>query len=229
MAHGGFEWLVIDREHTPIGVHEQMRLVQIIELAGVVPLVRVGRNDSLLIKQAMDAGAHGVIVPMVNSAQEAQDAVEAAYYPPRGRRGVGLSRAQRYGMDFQAYVERMSSQTVVIVQIEHIEAVEHLREIVRTPGVDGFLVGPYDLSGSLGCPGDWNDPSVKEALEQVEAVIQEDIVPAGFHVVHSDRSELESRVQSGYRIIAYGDDLVWLAEKVREEAGVAINLLGQES
>lgn len=225
MARAGFEWLVVDMEHTAISVDQQLQLIQVVELSGLAPLVRVGDNNPLLIKQAMDAGAHGVVVPMVNSPDEAEQAVAAAYYPPKGTRGVGLSRAQGYGLTFDEYRKRMADETVIVVQIEHIRAVERLREIVEVPGVDAFIVGPYDLSGSLGLPGKWDTPPVLEALEEVNRVVAEGRVPAGFHVVHSDHDELRRRVDEGYRMIAYGDDMVFLAEKLRDEVTAARGVL----
>lgn len=220
MARAGFDWLVIDMEHTAIGVSDAQQLIQVIDLAGVVPLVRVGANDPLLIKRAMDSGAHGVIVPMVNSADEAKRAVQALYYPPIGNRGAGLARAQGYGLEFTQYKEWADRESVLIVQIEHVDAVNQLEEIISVDGVDGFIVGPYDLSGSLGMPGRWNEPAVVEALAEVERVIALDLKPAGYHVVHSNSAELQLRIRQGYRFIAYGDDMVFFAEKLNEERQV---------
>jgi len=217
MGRTGFEWLVVDMEHTAISVAQQLQLIQIIDLMGISPLVRVGANDPLLIKQALDAGAHGIIVPMVNSEKEAMQAVSAAYYPPMGQRGAGLARAQDYGTGFAAYKERADAETIVIVQIEHYKAVEALEDILSVEGVDGFIVGPYDLSGSLGSPGDWSNPKVKQALAHVEDVAKQGRKAAGFHVVHSDHDELKARIAAGYTFIAYGGDMVFLAEKLAEE------------
>ncbi len=218
LAKAGFDWLVVDMEHTAISVEQMFSLIQVTELCGVVPLVRVGENDALSIKRAMDAGAHGVVVPMVNSASDAERAVKAAYYPPAGTRGVGLSRAQDYGFGFETYRERAAAETVVIVQVEHFEAVENLGAIAGTEGVDAFIVGPYDLSGSLGFPGQWDADPVREALTRIEAFIPESPIPAGFHVVHPDIEALRKKVSSGYRFLAYGVDMVFLAGKVNEEA-----------
>lgn len=225
VAKAGFDWLVVDTEHTAIGVADQLRLIQVIDLVGLAAFVRVGANDELLIKRALDAGAHGVIVPKVNSREEAVAAVSAAHYPPRGHRGVGLSRAQGYGLDFDAYRGR-ATRTFVAVQVEHIDAVEHLEDILSVDGVDAFIVGPYDLSGSVGAPGDWEAPEVVSALEEIGRVLRAVDVPAGFHVVHSGTEELQRRIDQGYRFIAYGDDMVFLAEKFRTEVSAARALLG---
>ena len=218
MATAGFEWLVIDMEHTAIDYAEAHQMIQTIDLAGCVPLVRVGDNDPLIIKRVLDSGARGIIVPMVNSAEEAQRAVDSAYYPPRGTRGVGLSRAQGYGMDFQEYRERALAQTIVMVQIEHIRGVENLEEILSVDGVDGFIVGPYDLSGSVNQPGNFDHPDVVKVLHRVQDIMNASHKPGGYHVVHTEHDELRKRIEEGYRFIAYGDDMVMFAQKVKDES-----------
>ncbi|MCA1985340.1 MAG: 2,4-dihydroxyhept-2-ene-1,7-dioic acid aldolase [Desulfovibrio sp.] len=217
MAKAGFDWLVIDLEHTAIDYAQAHQMIQTIDLAGCVPLVRVGDNDPLIIKRVLDSGAHGIVVPMINSADEARRAVDAAYYPPKGTRGVGLSRAQGYGVDFQGYRERAMEQTVVIVQIEHIVGVEHLEDILSVQGVDGFIIGPYDLSGSLGQPGNFEHPDVLAALAHVEKVMHASPKAGGYHVVQTNRTMLQQRMDQGYTFIAYGDDMVIFAERMHEE------------
>ncbi len=218
MARAGFDWLVIDMEHTAIGVWDAFQLIQVIDLAECVPLVRVGANDELLIKRSLDAGAHGVIVPMVNTAADAERAVAAARYAPEGRRGTGLSRAQGYGEAFEAYWDWATEHTVVIVQIEHTAGVENLELILATEGVDGFIVGPYDLSCSLGFPGDFEAAVFVEAMDEVRTFLRPGAKPGGVHIVHSSPAELERRLAEGYRFVAYGDDMVFFAEKTREAA-----------
>ena len=228
VAQQGFEWLVVDAEHSSITFDQQASLIQTVELCGLGALVRVGHNDPLLIKRALDSGAHGIIAPMVNSADEARAAVSAAHYPPRGVRGVGLARAQRYGLGFDEY-RALAEETFVVVQIEHIRGVENLEEILAVDGVDAFIVGPYDLSGSLGHPGNWSAPSVVEALEEVSRIVKLGTRPAGFHVVHSGDAELERRISEGYRFIAYGGDMIFLAEKMRDEISRATSVMDEEA
>ena len=217
MAQSGFDWLTVDMEHSAITLHEAQQLIQVIELSGCVPLVRVGSNDSNLIKRVMDAGAHGVIVPMVNSAEDAEAAVKAVKYPPVGTRGVGLARAQGYGVDFETYKDWAEKESIVIVQIEHIYAVNNLEEIFSTDGVDGFIVGPYDLSGSLGMPGEFNDPEVLDALETVKKVAKKVNIISGFHVVPPESDQLRDKIDEGYRFLAYSLDSLFLAETCRRD------------
>lgn len=219
MAGAGFDWLTVDMEHSAIGIAQAQRLIQVIELSGVVPLVRVGDNDPIIIKRVMDAGAHGVIVPMVNSRSDAERAVASAYYPPRGKQGVGLARAQGYGADFEGYRKWGEEHTVVIVQIEHIDAVNNLEAILSVDGVDGFIVGPYDLSGSLGVPGQFDHPDVVSALARIREVSRSMRPVPGFHSVPSDASGAIEKIREGYLFVGYSLDILLLGDTAR--GGVA--------
>jgi 2-dehydro-3-deoxyglucarate aldolase len=216
MARAGFDWLTVDMEHSAITLDVAQQLIQIIELSGVVPLVRVGENSPNLIKRVMDAGAHGVIVPMVNTNEDAMKAVEAVKYPPVGTRGVGLARAQGYGFEFEKYRDWVNKESVVIVQIEHIKAIENLEAILSTTGVDGSIIGPYDLSGSLGYPGDFERSEVKKALQRYEEVCDALQKPKGFHVVQPDPGKTLALRKKGYSFVAVGLDTLYLGGKCRE-------------
>jgi 2-keto-3-deoxy-L-rhamnonate aldolase RhmA len=211
MAGAGYDWLTIDMEHSAITLDIAQNLIRVIELCGVAPLVRVGVNDAVLIKRVMDAGAQGVIVPMVNSREDAEKAVASVQYPPRGERGVGLARAQKYGIDFEGYKEWNEKHSIVIVQIEHIKAVENLENILAVPGVDGFIIGPYDLSGSLGIPGQFDHPEMLKALDRVKTVSEKTNALAGFHVVPPDTELFQEKVREGYKFLAYSLDTLILA------------------
>jgi len=207
MAKAGFDWLAVDLEHSVITIREAEELIRVIDLCGVAPLVRLSANDPVQIKRVMDAGAHGVIVPMVNSAVQAEQAISAVRFPPQGRRGVGLARAQGYGRRFDEYLNWVSEEAVVIVQVEHIEAVNNLEAILAVESVDGFIVGPYDLSGSLGVPGELNHPLMKEAMERIISVGAASGKTPGIHVVEPDVEELKLRIEQGYRFVAYSVDI----------------------
>jgi len=217
MLKAGFDWLVIDLEHTSISIDQAFGMIQLIEQSGSVSLARVGKNDEYLIKRVMDAGAHGVVVPMINNAAEARQAVASVKYPPKGKRGVGLFRAQNYGAGFDEYKKWNEEQSIVIVQIEHYKGVENLESILEVEGVDGFIIGPYDLSGSMGMPGDFESQKMIDALQFVEKVMNNSEKVGGYHVVHSNHKLLENKINTGYKFIAYGDDMVFLSEKLREE------------
>lgn len=216
MAKAGFDWLTIDLEHSVITIREAEELIRVIELCGVVSLVRLSANDSTQIKRVMDAGAHGVIVPMVNTKEEAQKAVSAVKYPPLGARGVGLARAQGYGLTFDRYLDWVRKESVVIVQIEHIQGVENLEEILQVEGVDAFLVGPYDLSGSIGRPGDLDHPEMISALKRATEVSKRLEKTMGFHVVPPKAEMVVEKISEGYRLIAYCVDFLFLIESCHD-------------
>ena len=217
LATAGFEWVTIDIEHAAIDLAMVQNLITVAQGKGMKALVRVSKNEEVVIKRVLDAGADGVIVPMVKSGEEAAEAVSYVKYPPIGKRGVGLSRAQNYGIGFEEYKKHVNEEIVVIAQVEHIEAVNNLSDIISTPGIDGIIVGPYDLSGSMGKPGAYNDDDVKEALEKVKKVCREHNFPLGFHVIESDSSKLKVKIDEGYTFLAFSLDFFFLGDTARNE------------
>jgi len=215
MAQARFDWLTVDMEHSAITLHEAQQLVQVIELSGCVPLVRVGANDANLIKRVMDTGAHGVIVPMINTREDAERAVGAVKYPPQGFRGVGLTRAQSYGAHFEEYRKWNETESIVVVQIEHIKAVENLEAILSVEGVDAFIVGPYDISASLGVAGQFDHPEMTAVLTRILDTARRLNAVAGYHVVPPDARQAVERVKQGYRFLAYSIDFLLLGESCR--------------
>lgn len=216
MAQAGFEWLGIDLEHSVIGIETMYYLIQVIELSGCVPLVRLSANDPVQAKRVMDAGAHGVIVPTVNSPEDAERAVRSIKYPPSGFRGVGLGRAHGYGARFQEYSKELEEYAVVIVMIEHRDGVEAAVEILRVPGVDGVFIGPYDLSASYGIPGQFEHPLMRDAMARILKAAQDAGVAPGIHVVHPPIDQVRDRVAEGFRFIAYGGDMLFLLPAARD-------------
>jgi 2-dehydro-3-deoxyglucarate aldolase len=207
MSKAGFDWLAVDLEHSVITIREAEELIRVIELCGAAPLVRLSCNDPIQIKRVMDAGSHGVIVPMVNSAVEAEQAVAAVRYPPQGNRGVGLARAQGYGSAFETYKDWLNREAVVIVQIEHIRAVENLASILSVEGVDGFIVGPYDLSGSMGVPGNFEHPLMQKAMATIRSAGAASGKAMGIHIIEPEVAQFQHRLEEGYKFIAYSVDI----------------------
>jgi len=217
MATAGFEWLCIDIEHSAISISDVLNLIGHIQGNGMQALVRVSENNPVIIKQVMDAGADGVIVPMVNSIADAEKAVSSVRYPANGTRGVGLSRAQNYGIGFTEYQEWLKNDAVIIAQIEHINAVNELSGILDVPGVDGIIVGPYDLSASMGYPGEFDRADVVEALKRVDTVCLEKNCPLGFHVISSDHTKTLEQINFGYTFLAVSLDFFFLGDSARRE------------
>lgn len=217
MATAGFEWLTLDLEHAAIDISQAMNMMALIQGKGMKALARVSKNEEVIIKRMLDAGADGIIVPTVRNAAEAKQAVDFVKYPPTGKRGVGLNRAQNYGIGFQEYQDWLRDECVMIVQIEHIDSVHNIEEILSVEGVDGIMVGPYDLSASMGMPGNYEHPDVVEALKKVEETTLRMKKPLGFHVIHSDHVKTLEKINVGYSLLAMSIDFFFLGDKARDE------------
>jgi 2-dehydro-3-deoxyglucarate aldolase len=224
MALAGFEWLVVDIEHTSTDLETTENLIRTIQANNMQALVRVSKNEEVIIKRVLDMGADGIIVPMVCSKEEAIQAVNYAKYPPLGKRGVGLYRASRYGTKFEEYKKWVNEELIIIAQIEHIEAVNNIDEIVQVDGIDGTIIGPYDLSGSMGYPGEFEREDVKDAVKKVLDQCEKHNVPSGFHVVDTHPEKLQMKIDQGCTFLAYGIDYFFM----RDAAISGMNKLKQE-
>ena len=225
MANSGFDWIAVDLEHSTITIREAEELIRIISLSDVIPLVRLTSNDSNQIKRVMDAGSSGVIIPMVKTVDDVKHAVDAVKYPPNGERSVGLARAQKYGNSFNEYIEWQKKESIVIVQIEHIDAVNNLEEIFKVDGVDGYIIGPYDLSASLGIPGEFEETVFINAMERIKKVASDFDVMGGIHIIEPEPEQLQQRINEGYKFIAYSLDIRMLDVACR----AGIEVIGRNS
>lgn len=207
MAKTGFDWLVLDTEHSVLELSEVQALIQVLDGQRCPAIVRLTSNHPDQIKRVMDAGASGIMVPMIKSAEDARAAVNAVYYPPKGTRGVGLARAQGYGASFQTYRQWLHDNAIIIAMIEHIQAIENIDAILSTPGIDAYIIGPYDLSGSMGRPGELDHPDVQAAIQTVlEAGIRHQKA-GGVHVVEPNPKLLQQRIQQGFTFLGYSLDI----------------------
>jgi len=184
----------------------------VIGLTGVAPLVRLNTNDPSTIRRVMDAGAQGVIVPMVNSAHDAQLAADAVYYAPKGDRSFGLGRAHEFGNKFEEYIEVANADSVLVVQIEHIDAVSNLDAILKVQGIDAIIIGPYDLSGSMGIPGKFNDSKFQDEINSIVEKVKKYKIALGIHIVRPSTVDYETRIKQGFRFIGFGIDTIYLSE-----------------
>jgi len=169
LAGTGFDWVLIDTEHGPFGLEGLQHCLAAFNGSRTVPIVRVPWNDAVRIKQILDLGADGVLVPMVNTLAEAKAAISACKYPPEGTRGFGPRRASDYGRSTDDYVAQANEGTIVVLQIEHIKAVDDVDSIIALPGIDVICLGPTDLSGSLGLLRQFTHPKVVAAVDKVMA------------------------------------------------------------
>jgi 2-dehydro-3-deoxyglucarate aldolase len=217
LATAGFEWMVLDLEHSPMDYQQMQNLIAHIQGNGMEALVRVAKNDEVQIKKALDAGANGIIVPMIKTLDDAKRVIKYSKYPPIGERGVGLSRANHYGNKFQSYVEWHQKELVIVFQVEHIDAVNNLDDILSTDGLDGIIIGPYDLSASLGKPGEFDDPDVAIALKKVVETTLSSNVSLGFHEISSDYKNVIEKFNLGYNFIAFSLDFNFLGNSAREQ------------
>lgn len=211
MSAAGLDWLLIDCEHAPLDALWAQRLLQAARVPGVV---RVADRQEATLNRALDAGAAGVLVPMVNTAQQAQAIVSFCKYPPVGSRGVGIVRAQSYGLGFQEYVAHANESTAVIVQIEHITAVENVEAILAVPGVDAVFVGPYDLSGSMGRLGQVDHIDVLAAIEGIRLACERAGMPLGVYV--GSAVAAKAYLEKGFTLIAVGIDALLLGQAMRQ-------------
>ena len=213
MGHAGYDWVAVDLEHGAISVHQLPDLFRALELGGTLPLVRLAQGQTKDCKQALDAGAGGVIVPMVESAAHLIQVRDACRWPPAGTRGVGFSRANLFGEYFDAYADEAQAP-LLVAMIEHIRAVDSLEEILQVEGLDAVLIGPYDLSASMGLTAKFDIPEFMATMDRIRTLCMQYAIPCGVHVVLPDAKVLEQRIAEGYQFIAYSIDAVFLNKSV---------------
>jgi 2-dehydro-3-deoxyglucarate aldolase len=209
MGQAGFDWVAVDMEHGSIGHHQLPNIFRALELGGTLPLVRLAEGNSQNCKQALDAGAGGVIVPCVESAEQLKKIRDACRWPPAGTRGVGFSRANLFGAGFENYREEAQAP-LLIAMIESIQAVKNLTSILAVDGLDAILIGPYDLSASLGLTAQFEHKDFCIAMNTILERVNLSNVASGIHVVAPLEDELNKRLIEGYQFIAYSIDAVFL-------------------
>ncbi len=214
MARLGFDWLVVDTEHSPFGYDAMAQSVMAVLSTSTTPLVRVPWNDPVWIKLALDTGALGIVVPMVMNGEEARRAAEAARFPPQGVRSVGAWLGPSlHGED---YLTAINSQVMVVVQIEHIAAVERADEICAAEGVDVIFIGPNDLAASMGLLGTnfRENPAWEEAIQTVLRAAQRAGRPAGMMCLSVE--EALWRRDQGFRFLAVASDARYIQQTAQE-------------
>jgi 2-dehydro-3-deoxyglucarate aldolase/4-hydroxy-2-oxoheptanedioate aldolase len=209
----GFDWLFIDMEHTVLDVPAVQRILQTAQ-GRIAGIVRVPAGEEVWVKRVLDAGAEGLIFPQVNSAGQAKKIVQLCKYSPEGNRGVGISRAQGYGMRFNEYVETANRDTAVIIQIEHIEAVKNIEAIVQVPGIDAIFIGPYDLSGSMGKIGKVADPEVQEKIKIALTAGLKAGLAVGIFTLNP--ADVKRFIEKGYTLLTLGIDVMFFSGAARQ-------------
>src|SRR5271165_1729316 len=219
MANAGFDWLCIDMQHGLLDYGDLRHMLPAISTTETTPIVRVAGNNPAEIMKALDAGAMGVIVPLVNNRAEAAAAVAACRYPPEGGRSFGPIRAALYGG--RNYAAEANGEIACIVMIETKEGIANVEEIVTTPGLGGIYIGPADLAYALGLPprGDNDDPLHLATVEKILAACKAHKVPAGIHTGGLDYTK--RRLEAGFNFVTLGSDAGFMMQMVATELAVA--------
>jgi 4-hydroxy-2-oxoheptanedioate aldolase len=219
LANAGFDWLCIDLQHGLLDYHDLLHMLPAISTTETTPIVRVAGNDPKEIMKVLDAGAMGVIVPLVNNRAEAAAAVAACRYPPDGIRSFGPIRAALYGG--RGYAQEANHEIACIVMIETKEGIANLEEIVTTPGLGGVYVGPSDLAYALGLPprGDTDDPLHVATVDRILKACKRHKVPAGIHTGGLEYTKL--RLAAGFDFVTLGSDAGFMMQAAATELAAA--------
>ncbi|MGC8777071.1 MAG: HpcH/HpaI aldolase family protein [Candidatus Caldatribacteriaceae bacterium] len=211
LSGAGYDFLVLDMEHAPLTI-ETVQLHLLALRGETVGIVRVPWNDPVHLKRALDIGAQGAMIPMVTTKEEAERAVASCLYPPSGIRGFGPRRASLYDRLGEAYLKK-AQEVLVMIQIEHVEAVNHLDQILQARGIGALFIGPWDLSGSLGLLGQIRHPRVVSAIDQVIAKARERNIPVGI-ATPLPEEEAWQWIEKGVQFLTVGTDYGFLARSV---------------
>lgn len=214
MGQAGYDWVAVDMEHGAVSPHQLPDLFRALELGDTLPLARLAQGHIKDCKQALDAGAGGVIVPMIESAEQLESVRDAVQWPPAGKRGVAFSRANLFGKHFDHYMEE-AQQPLLVAMIEHVDAIENLDAILQVKGLDAILIGPYDLSASMDLTAKFDHPDFIEAMSKIKSAADKFSIPCGVHVVTPLVDEVNKKLIEGYRFLAYSIDSVFLNDAVK--------------
>jgi 2-dehydro-3-deoxyglucarate aldolase len=220
LAQTGFDWVCIDAEHSPVSKETIQNMIIAIERHRAEPVVRIGLNIETEFKKFLDAGARGILVPMIKSSSDVEKAISFCKYAPAGNRSFALPRAAGYGKYAEQYFKSANQSIFLGIMIEHIQAVENLDSILAYNQIDAVFVGPYDLSGSLGKPGQFDDREFKQALEHIYHKASQHNIPTGIHEVTPTRDKILNHIKNGLRLIACGLDTLFVLENAEKCANI---------
>jgi len=207
IARSGIDFLGIDMEHSNISQEQAQRIISSCQSARISCLPRLATHNPESIKRLMDSGADGMIVPTVETPDQVKKLIDWMKYPPMGKRGYGVARAQGYGHDFEEYTSQWNDSSSLIIQIESISAVENIEQLLQFEDVDGVMIGPYDISGSLGIPGQINHKNVQNAGKQVVEACRKFGKACGTHDVDPTSESVQLALDSGYTFVVLASDV----------------------
>lgn len=216
MGLSGFDFVVLDAEHGPFSVETTTNLIRAAELHGVTPLTRVTEGSETTILRALDVGVHGIQVPQVNDGESARAVVQSTKYYPLGKRGIAMPRASDYGtLNPLEYFKLANEETLIVVHCENKTSLDNLEEIGKIPEIDVIFLGPFDMSQSLGIPGQVNHPLIQKAAERVLDITGRYGKAAGIFAI--DGEQARKRAEQGFRYITLGMDVTLFAKACRNE------------
>jgi 2-keto-3-deoxy-L-rhamnonate aldolase RhmA len=217
MGLAGFDWLAIDMEHGIVGLEAVHTLVQVLAATPAASVVRVPWNEPVIVKQVLETGPSGIVFPQVNTSEQAEAAVRAVRYPPQGIRGIGCQRPAGFGAWFEEYLQNSNGEQLVIMQIEHIQAVENLESILNTEGLDVVFIGANDLSASMGLLGQPGHARVQESITHILARARHAGVAAG--LMAADAEDANRRFAEGFQFVGIGHDVGLMSATCRRICG----------
>jgi len=211
IARSGYDWVAVDMEHGSISVETLPRIFRTLELGETLPFVRLAENSLKACKDSLDAGAAGLIFPMIESSKQLSDAISFSLWPPNGKRGVAFSRANLFGKLFEDYKEE-NSKTFFVAMIESKKGLDNIEDILSVRGLDAILIGPYDLSASIGITAEFDKKLFTESINIIKEACAKHSIPCGMHVVKPNVKDLEFKIQEGFTFLPYSMDTVFLSE-----------------
>ncbi len=221
-AGSGVDFVGIDIEHSTISQEQSQRIIAACQAGGTLCLPRIASHNMEMIKRLLDSGADGIIAPMVSTAEEVERLISWCKYPPLGKRSFGIARGQGYGFDFHQYTESWNQSSSLIIQIESIQGVENIQKLMSYEDVDGAMIGPYDLSGSIGIPGQLDHPLVVEACKEVIAATAKSGKACGTQIIEPNVKNVGEAFGAGYTFVVLASDIFILwkwAERIKDLIG----------
>lgn len=218
-THSGVDFVGIDIEHSTINQGESQRIIAASQAGGSLCLPRIASHNMEMVKRLLDSGADGIIVPMISTTEGVEKIISWIKYPPVGNRSYGIARGQGYGVDFEKYTNEWNDISSIIVQIESKEGIENIDKILSYDEIDGAMIGPYDLSGSLGIPGQIDSPIIAEAVKKVINACNRHGKACGTQDIAPDKESVEKAFKTGYTFIVLASDIFILwkwSQKMRD-------------
>ena len=205
VADAGFDWVLVDAEHHPFNPETLLHMLLAFRGSDTVPIIRLANNDAVMIKQALDMGFEGVLLPNTNTAADTQRAVEACRYPPMGKRGFGPTRPSGYFRDGGAYGRTANDSIICAIQIEDVRGADEIEQIVKVPGLDWIFIGPYDMSGTMGIFGQVEHEELWEVMRKILRGAKAAKIPAGIPAQNPD--DIERMREAGNQLFTIGQDV----------------------